>query len=234
MASRSCTPRPATPIYGIPECAEEPSDASNLPVIRVSCDWYTDQSGGKLRGFDDNTTVYSLVCHTVVDGVEFKVEKRYSDFVKFKQLLIDEGSLFTSMPFPPHFPLRSLLGGLSDRAKDERARGLEVWLNSVIDSPFEGNLNTINDALAITKGRAALKDFLTPRALEEDAVESHGNLFSKVGLSFGSRAQETGEGSRVSDQGHGGIHRRRWSEPQPHWALLDALEAGCVDERQSI
>lgn len=36
----------------------------------------------------------------------------YADFVKFKEVLIDDGLLTTTTPFPPRKPMRSLFGGL--------------------------------------------------------------------------------------------------------------------------
>lgn len=55
-------------------------------------------------------------------------------------------------------PLRSLLGGLSNDAKNERAEGLERWINSVIDQSAAGT----DVDLAYGEIRDALRRFFSP------------------------------------------------------------------------
>mmetsp|Transcript_25818 Transcript_25818/g.60347 ORF Transcript_25818/g.60347 Transcript_25818/m.60347 type:complete len:247 (+) Transcript_25818:1420-2160(+) len=235
-----------------------PNYPSLLPQVKwVSVDWYSAQGDNsrRVRGLDDNTTLYSITCHTVVKGITFKVEKRYAEFVKFKDVLIDEGLLTTITPFPPRKPMRSLFGGLSNAAKDERAKGLATWLNSVISQPAEsyaGNLGACTMHEVMMESRAAVHVFLSQAGVE-GAYEPHSETASTsnsiptpnsfVGFGFGAEAQSGWalqdaprlppilDGRPQAQSPHMRTPLRAHSQPQSQWTVLDELEAGHISNR---
>lgn len=229
----STPPQPSTPVpRGV---ASDAVENSELPVKSVSVDWYSDR--GLMRGFDDNATVFCITCNTVVEGCQFKTERRYADFVEFKDRLIDDGLLVTTTSFPARYPLRSLLGGLTDAAKNERAKGLADWMNSVINQSVA---DAGSDIYVLSETREALRDFLTPQlqAVEEEETVRDSTPRSFVGFGFGADAQSgwtrghTSASWMVPNQATrvGGSERAGRGN---HYALLDELEAGRITQRAS-
>mmetsp|Transcript_6598 Transcript_6598/g.13488 ORF Transcript_6598/g.13488 Transcript_6598/m.13488 type:complete len:634 (-) Transcript_6598:238-2139(-) len=251
-------PRPSTPLpRSLSATSGGAAENCELPVKWVSVDWYSAQGDNsrRVRGLDDNTTLYSITCHTVVKGITFKVEKRYAEFVKFKDVLIDEGLMTTITPFPPRKPMRSLFGGLSNAAKDERAKGLATWLNSVISQPAEsyaGNLGACTMHEVMMESRAAVHVFLSQAGVE-GAYERHSETASTsnsiptpnsfVGFGFGAEAQSGWarqdaprlppilDGRPQAQSPHMRTPLRAHSQPQSQWTVLDELEAGHISNR---